>query len=118
MLPVTTHRDQRPAPRSVRPTQTVLSPRGAGGGGGGTHPGFGYPQQNGSRELWLSMRSRQRKRGAVTDPSTLRRGLSEGAYSVGAVVFGLSSPRKASWISHSYSFDYNFRGNCIRIAEK
>ena len=32
--------------------------------------------------------------GAVTDPSTLRRGLLEGAYSVGAVVFGLSSLRK------------------------
>ena len=37
-----------------------------------------------------------RKRGTVTDLSTLRRGAVRGAYSVGAVDFGLSSPRKAS----------------------
>ena len=30
-------------------------------GGGGTHPGFGYPLQNRPRELWLSMRSRLEK---------------------------------------------------------
>ena len=54
-------------------------------GGGGTHPGFGYPLQNGSQELWLSTRSRLEKGGLL-----------EGAYSVGAAVFGLSNPRKAS----------------------
>ena len=32
-------------------------------GGGGTHPGFGYPLQNGPRELWLSTRSRLEKGG-------------------------------------------------------
>ena len=26
---------------------------GLGGGGGGTHPSFGYQLQNGPRELWL-----------------------------------------------------------------
>ena len=56
-------------------------------GGGGTHPGFGYPLKNGPQELWLSMRSRLEKKGG---------GLLEGAYSVGAAVFGLSNPRKAS----------------------
>ena len=28
------------------------------GGGGGTHPGFGYPLENGPRKLWLSTWSR------------------------------------------------------------
>ena len=39
------------------------SPQSPGEGGGGTHPGFGYPQQQGSRELWLSMQSRQENGG-------------------------------------------------------
>ena len=30
---------------------------------GGTHPGFGYPLQNGPRELWLSTQSRLEKGG-------------------------------------------------------
>ena len=33
------------------------------GGGGGTHPGFGYPLQNGPQELWLSMQSMLEKGG-------------------------------------------------------
>ena len=37
--------------------------RGWGGGGGGTHPGFGYPLQNGPRELWLSTWSKLEKKG-------------------------------------------------------
>ena len=61
--------------RRVKPCQWGR----AGGGGGGTHTGFGYPLQNSPRELWLSTRSRPEKGGAVTDPSTLRRGLLEGA---------------------------------------
>ena len=44
-------------------------------------------------------------------------GLSEGAFSVGEVVFGLSSPRKASWISHIWCFDWSYKSNCIRITE-
>ena len=43
---------------------------GGGGGGGGTHPGFGYPLQNGPRELWLSMWSRLEK-GGRSDSRTL-----------------------------------------------
>ena len=62
---------------------------------GGTHPGFGYPLQNRIPELWLW----SRKDGAVTDPRTLRRGAVIGAFPVGAVIFGMFSPRKASWIS-------------------
>ena len=58
--------------------------------GGGTHPDFRYPLQNRPRELWLSTWSMLEKGGAVTDPRTLRRGAYEGAYSVGAVVFGMS----------------------------
>ena len=71
------------------------------GGGGGTYPGFGYSLQNRPQELWLSTRSRLEKGGgAVTGPSTLRRGLLEGAHSVGAVDFGVSCPRRASWNSY------------------
>ena len=64
----------------------------ARGGGGGTHPDFGYPLQNGLPEQWLLAR----KRGAVTDPRPLRKGAVRGAFPVGAVVFSLASPRKAS----------------------
>ena len=40
------------------------------------------------------------------------------AYSVGAVVFRMSSPRKASWISHNKCFDCKNKSNCIRKIEK
>ena len=72
----------------------VINP---GGGGGGTHPGLGYPLQNRLPELWLYAR----KRVAVTDPRTLRKGAVRGAFSVGAVIVSLASPRKASWISYN-----------------
>ena len=35
-------------------------------GGGGTHPGFGYPLQNGPQELWLSTQSRLEKELSLT----------------------------------------------------
>ena len=68
-----------------------------GRGVGCTHPGFGYPLQNRLPGLWLWAR----KKGAVTDPRTLRRGAVRGAFPVGAVVVSLASPRKASWISYN-----------------
>ena len=42
-------------------------------------------------------------------------GLSEGAFSVGAVVFGLSSSWKASWISHNWPFNWSYKSNYIHI---
>ena len=72
-------------------------------GGGGTHPGFGYPLQNGPRELWLSTQSKLEKRVSVIDSE---KGAVRGAYSVGAVVLDLSSPRTPSWISYNKCFDY------------
>ena len=65
-----------------------------GGGGAGTHPGFGYPLQN-SRSCGCIAR----KEGAVTDLRTLRWGAVRGAFPVRAVVVSFASPRKASWIS-------------------
>ena len=44
---------------------------------------------------------RLEKRGAVTNPRTLRRGAVRGAFPVGAVVVSLASPRKASWVSYN-----------------
>ena len=70
-------------------------------GGGVTHPVFEYPIQNGSRELLLSIRSRLEKGGLSLTQELTEGGLKEGAYSVGAAVFGLSIPRKASWISYN-----------------
>ena len=37
---------------------------------------------------------------------------------MGAIVSGLSSPRKASWISHNWCFDWSYTSNCIGITEK
>ena len=57
--------------------------------------------------------------GAVTDSSSpLRRGAVRGAFSVGAVVLGLSSPRKASWISYDWCRDYSYKSNSVRTTEK
>ena len=54
-----------------------------GGGGGGTHPGFGYPLQNGPRELGLSMWSRIEKGGL-----SLTQKLSEGRLQEGPTLKG------------------------------
>ena len=62
-----------------------------GGGGGGTHPGFGYPFVAILTLGAVAVMSRLEK-GA--EPSTLRGGAIR-VFSVGAVVFGLSSLRKA-----------------------
>ena len=45
------------------PTSRGREPMVGGGWGGGTHPGFGYPLQNGQRELWLSVLSSLEKEG-------------------------------------------------------
>ena len=37
---------------------------------------------------------------------------------MGAIVFGLSIPRKASWISHNWCFDWSYESNCTRITVK
>ena len=70
---------------------------GGGGGGRGTHPGFGYTLQNGLPELWLEAR----KEGAVTDLRTLRTGAVKEAFPVGALGVSFASPRKAPWISYN-----------------
>ena len=72
-----------------------------GGGGGGHSPWFWVPTAKQSPGAVSVNTVWARKRGAVTDQSTLRRGLLEGACSVGAVVVGFSSPRKASWIRYN-----------------
>ena len=70
----------------------VYTPR----GGGGTHPGFGYPLQN-SRSCGCRL-----EKGGLSLTQELSGGGSvRGAFPVGAVVVSLASPRKASWISYN-----------------
>ena len=89
-------------PSNYTPSKTdtaiSCSPTHPGGGGGGTHPGFWYPLQNRPRELWLSTRSKLEK-GGLSLTQVLSEGVGGGGGGV-AVVFGLSSPRKAFWISY------------------
>ena len=71
----------------------------------GTHPSFGYPLQNGARELCLSPWSRLEKGGLSL---SLRRRAVRWVYYLGAVGFGISTPMKASRISYNQCFDYSY----------
>ena len=71
-------------------------------GGGGHSPWFWVPTRKCNSGAVAVNAVYVRKKGTVTDPSTLRRGaVRRGILCGGAVVLGLSSLRKASWISYN-----------------
>ena len=84
------HKDKVTPPPSPQPPRGYDGSGGfdtlVGGGGGGTHPGFRQPLQNGAQELWLSMCYRLGgKKGGVTNQRIFKKGgggVSEGAIPV------------------------------------